>query len=171
MKHVLVSLVLLSACANSSPPASRPDALREGRAIEPTVRMDSPIKVSWEELSRNDTQAVVLAKVERVNKLDMPFEMEVELPAGVRVLEGRTKLTLLANTEAVTVTEKLILGFDAPPAGDAVLKLDGDSGAMGFHYKIPYRFGRAAPEEHAPAATGPAPGKGGKSFGPSVPLK
>ena len=55
--------------------------------------------------------------------------------------------------------------------GDAVLKLDGDSGAMGFHYKVPYRFGRAAPEETGPAATGVAPGKGGKSFGPSVPLK
>lgn len=164
-------VVVMSACANASPPVSRTDPIREGRDIEPTVRMESPVKVSWEELSRSDTQAVVLAKVERVNKLDMPFAMEVELPAGVRVIEGRTKLMLLANTEAVTVTEKLILGFDSTPSEDAQLKLDGDSGAMGFHYKVPYRFGRAAPEEHAPPATGPAPGKGGKSFGPSVPLK
>lgn len=169
MKPVLVSLVLLSACASSSPPAqSKSDAVRE---IQPTVRLESPIKVAWEELSRSETQAVVLAKVERVNKLDMSFAMEIELPQGVRVLEGRTRLMLLANTEAVTVTEKLILGFDATPAGDAVLKLDGDSGAMGFHYKVPYRFGRPPPEEQAPPATGPAPGKGGKTFGPSVPLK
>ena len=169
MKPVLVMLVVLSACANSSPPTqARQDSVRE---IEPTVRLESPIKVTWEELSRGDTQAVVLAKVERVNKLDMSFALEVELPAGVRVLEGRTKLKLLANTEAVTVTEKLILGFDATPSGDAVLKLDGDSGAMGFHYKVHYRFGRPPPEEPAPAANGPAPSKGGKTFGPSVPLK
>ena len=84
---------------------------------------------------------------------------------------GGTRLTLLPNTEAVTVTERLTLGFESAPEGDAMLKLDGDSGAMGFHYKVPYRFGRAEPEERGPSATGVAPSKGGKSFGPSVPLK
>jgi hypothetical protein len=122
-------------------------------------------------VSRTDSQAVVLAKVERLNHLDMPFVMSVELPAGVKATEGRTVLNLLPNTEPVLITERLTLSFEGTPAGDAILKLDGDSGAMGFHYKVPYRFGRAAPEETGPAATGVAPMKGGKSFGPSVPLK
>jgi hypothetical protein len=168
MKPVLAMMVVvLAACANSTPsPAesSRPQ-------IEPTVRMESPVRVTWEEVSRTETQAVVLAKLERVNKLDMSFLMSVELPAGVKVLEGRTQLTLLPNTEAVMVTEKLVLAFESAPAEDAVLKLDGDSGAMGFHYKVPYRFGRPAPEERGPAATGVAPVRNGKSLGPSVPLK
>ena len=156
-------VVLLAACANtSSRPPERPGS---------TVRLASPIKVSWEEVSRTDTQAVVLAKIERVNKLDMPFTMAVELPEGVKALEGRTLLNLMPNTEPVLIVERLTLAFESPPAGDALLKLDGDSGAMGFHYKVPYRFGRAAPEEKGPAATGVAPVKGGKSFGPSVPLK
>jgi len=159
-------VMLMAACANSTP------AQQESpKGLQSTVRMQSPVRVTWEEVSRSDTQAVVLAKIERLNKLDMPFAMTVELPAGVKAIEGRTQLNLMPNTEPVTVTERLTLGFDAPPSGDAQLLLDGDSGAMGFHYKVPYRFGRAAPEETGPAATGVAPNRGGKSFGPSVPLK
>jgi hypothetical protein len=158
-------VVLMTACANSTP------AQQESKPVQTTVRMQSPIRVTWEEVSRSETQAVVLAKIERLNKLDMPFVMAVELPAGVKAIEGRTQLNLLPNTEPVTVTERLTLGFDTPPSGDAQLRLDGDSGAMGFHYKVAYRFGRAAPEETGPAATGVAPTHAGKSFGPSVPLK
>lgn len=165
MKRLLATMLLFTGCANSTP---APDA---ARPLDTTVRMQSPIRVTWEEVSRTDTGAVVLAKIERLNHLDMPFLMTVDLPAGVKLLDGRTQLTLLPNTEPVLVTEQLTLAFDALPAGDALLKLDGDSGAMGFHYKVPYRFGRAALEEQGPAATGPAPTKGGKSFGPSIPLK
>lgn len=158
--------VLASACANPS------TAQAEARPpLDTTVRLQSPVKVSWEELSRSGTQAVVLAKIERVTKLDIPFLMTVELPAGVKLLEGRAQLQLLPNPEAVTITERLVLGYDAPPADDAQLKLDGDTTAMGFHYKVPYRFGRAAPEEGGPAATGPELKKGDTSFGPSIPLK
>ncbi len=164
MKPVIAVMMLLCGCATSPPQEPPPK-------IDSTVRIKPPLTVTWEELSRTDTGAVVLAKIERVNRLDMSFLMEVELPAGVKVLEGRTKLTLLPNTEAVTVTEQLTLSFDAAPVEDAVLKLDGDSGAMGFHYKVPYRFGRVSPEEKGPAATGVAPNRGGKDFGPSVPLK
>lgn len=158
--------VLTQACANPS------TAQQEAKApLDTTVRLQSPVKVSWEELSRSGTQAVVLAKVERVTKLAIPFLLTVELPAGVKVLEGRTSLQLLPNTEAVTITERLVLGFDAPPADDVQLKLDGDTTAMGFHFKVPYRFGRAAPEDRGPAATGPEFKKGDTSFGPSIPLK
>jgi hypothetical protein len=164
---VLAGLVaaLAPACANSS-------TAQEGKPpLETTVRLQSPLKVSWEEQSVSATQAVVLAKVERVTKLDMPFLMSVELPAGVKVLEGRTQLQLLPNTEAVTVTERLVLGYEGTPLEDAQLKLDGDAASMGFHYKVPYRFGRPAPDESGPKATGPEFIKAGKSLGPSIPLK
>jgi hypothetical protein len=163
---VLGSLVMcMAACANSGAQQESP------KALETTVRLQAPIKVTWEEVSRSATQAVVVAKIERVNKLDMSFSMAIELPPGVTAVEGRTQLTLLPNAEAVTVTERLTLAFEAPPEGDALLKLDGDSGAMGFHSRVPYRFGRAAPAETGPEATGVAPRKGDRSFGPSVPLK
>lgn len=167
MKQLVLGslVVVLAACANSTPAQESP------KPLDTTVRLQSPVRVSWEERSRTDTQAVVVAKIERLNRLDMAFAVAVELPPGVKVIEGRTALNLLPNAEAVTVTEQLTLAFEAPPQGDALLKLDGDSGAMGFHSRVPYRFGRAAPAEPSPAATGPAPGKGDKSFGPSIPLK
>lgn len=167
-KPVLAVMVVLGGCANTPAPSSK-EPSRPAQAS--TVRLQSPVRVTWQEVSRTATEAVVLAKVERVNALDMAFLMSVELPPGVKVVEGRTQLTLVPNTEAGTVSERFTLSFEAPPTGDAMLKLDGETGAMGFHYKVPYRFGRAAPEERGPSATGLAPSKGGKTFGPSVPLK
>lgn len=164
MKPVFGSLLVVLALGCATQPATPP-------ARETTSRLLSPLKVSWAEVSRTDREAVVRATVERVLAIDMPFALEVELPAGVKVVEGRTRLTLLPNSEAVTVTEQLTLQYDAPPAGDAVLKVDGESGTMGFHYRVPYRFGRPEPVEAPPAATGPGFKKGDQQFGPSVPLK
>ncbi|MGV3625043.1 MAG: hypothetical protein ACO1OB_29760 [Archangium sp.] len=168
MNRVLGSLVLCLAvsCANSKPaPENEPAKLNT------TSRLLSPVKVSWEEVSRDEHQAVVLAKVERVHKLDMPFMVKVDVPAGVTVKEGRQTLELLPNNEAVLVTERFVFTFDSVPAEDAVLHLDGNSGAMGFSSNIPYRFGRAAPADVDPATSGDGVTVGGKNRGPSVRLK
>ena len=69
------------------------------------------------------------------------------------------------------ITERFEFTFATPPKDDAHLKLDGDGAGMGFHYDVPYRFGRSAPADVDPAATGPSVEIGGKKFGPSVPLK
>ena len=165
MRTFLLSslLLALAACANAAPAQDAP--------LQTTVRMQPPLKVTWEERARTDTSAELVMKVERLNRLDMTFQLQAVLPAGVKVVAGRTQLTLLPNVEAVTIEEPLTLAFEATPADDAILELDGDSGAMGFHYRVRYRFGRAAPEERGPAATGPEPTKGGKRFGPSVQLQ
>ena len=163
MKPALVVLLALCACANPKPEAVPPR--------ETTVRAQPPLRVTWQEVSRSGKEAVVLARVERLLGIAMPFTMSVELPAGVTAREGRTTLTLVPNPEAVEVTEKFVLVYDALPQGDAVLKLDGDSGAMGFHYKVPYRFGRPEPVAQPPAVTGPPVVRGDKNFGPSVPLQ
>lgn len=160
---IIAGLMLVASCANSSPPPPN--------TPQTTVRMDAPLRVTWEELSRGPTQAVVVAKVERLNGLDMSFLMEIELPPGVKASQGRTRITLAPNSEPDLTSERLTLVFEGEPQGDAVLKLDGDTGAMGFHFKVPYRFGRPAPEPPGPAATGPELRKGDKAFGPSVPLK
>ncbi len=165
-KLVLVGLfgVLAAACAN-------PSQQEKPQPPDTTVRLQSPVRVSWEEVSRGGTQAVVVAKVERLVKLDIDFLLSVELPAGVKAAEGRTQLQLLRNTEPVTITERYLLTYDAPPADDARLKLDGEAVQMGFHFNVPYRFGRPPPPEGGPAATGPEFKRGDKSLGPSIPLK
>lgn len=160
-----VLLCLALSCANATPaPDDRP-------ALNTTTRLQSPVKVSWEEVSRADGQAVVLAKIERITKLDLPFLVQVEVPADVTVKEGRQRLELLPNHEAVLVTERFVFTYADAPKEDARLRVDGNTDSMGFHFDVPYRFGRAAPEEIDPPATGPSLELGGRKLGPSVPLK
>lgn len=161
----LVALFLsLGACTNHqvTPPPSPP--------LNTTVRALPPLKVTWEEVSRTDTDAVVLATVERIIGLDMPFDVQVKLPPGVSVKSGRTSYALMPNVEAVTVQERLVLTYEQLPTEDAVLKLDGETGAMGYHYQVPYRFGRPPPQEHPPRADGPSVKLGDRNLGPSIPL-
>lgn len=167
-----LALAALVGCANQSAPATAAPAApkRVQQLPEPTVRLESPVKVRWEEVERTATAAVVVAHVERVNAVPVPLLLRVEVPAGVEVKRGTLELRLAPNPEAGTMSERYELAFTAPPAGDLVLRVDGDTDAMGFHFQVPYRFGRPAPEAPGPAATGPAFQKGGKNFGPSIPL-
>jgi hypothetical protein len=160
------------ACANQAPAASAPAAApaHAQQMPEPTVRLESPVKVRWTEVSRTATAATVIAEVERVNAVPVPLLLRVEAPAGATVKAGRAKVELPANPEAVVVRETYELAFDAVPAGDLLLRVDGDNEGMGFHFQVPYRFGRPAPEATTPAATGPAFQKGGKSLGGTIPL-
>lgn len=171
---ILAGAALLAACANQSTPAPAPAPAAAPAHVqqmpEPTVRLQSPVKVQWEEVSRSGTGAVVVARVERLNAVPVPLLLRVEAPAGVSVKRGRVKVDLPPNAEAGTVSETYEVAFDAPPAGNLVLRVDGDTEGMGFHFQVPYRFGRPAPESPAPAATGPAFQKGGKSFGNTIPL-
>jgi hypothetical protein len=175
VKKLLVTTLVLCACderADATPPAReavRP--LTPAPARDTTVRIAPPIKVRWEELSRDARGATVRATVERVVGLDMPFAVEVRLPAGVAVKRGRTAFTLLPNVEAVTVSEELELTWEETPVTDALLAVDGETGVLAFHFKVPYRFGRAEPPVVAPAATGPHLRVGDRDFGPSIPLK
>jgi hypothetical protein len=173
--RILTAVVVAScafACANQGPAASAPAAppAHVQQMPEPTVRLESPVKVRWSEVSRTATAAVVVAEVERLNAVPVPLLLRVEVPAGATVKAGRVKVDLPANTEAGVVRETLELAFDATPAADLVLRVDGDTEGLGFHFQVPYRFGRPAPEAAAPAATGPAFQKGGKSLGGTIPL-
>jgi hypothetical protein len=156
------SLVLLS-CANSKPQEKEP--------LKTTSSLQSPLKVSFTEVSRTSTTATLHATVERVLGIHIPFAARIEFPPGVRLMKGRSTFDLPPNAEATTVTETLVLEFDALPTSDATFFVDGESEAMGFHYSIPYRFGRPAPVVEAPAATGPSVKHNGKDLGPSIPLK
>lgn len=164
----------LAACANQAPAANPPaappaHAAHTQQMPEPTVRLESPVKVRWVERARSATAATVVAEVERLNLVPVPLLVRVEVPAGVTVKTGRTELPLPPNTEPGTVAETLELAFDAPPAGDLVLRVDGDTEGLGFHFQVPYRFGRPAPEVPVPAATGPTFKKGALS-GPTIPV-
>lgn len=158
-------MLLVAGCVSPEPEAGRAEPVRS------TVRLQSPVKVRWEERSRTAAGAVLVAHVERVTAVPLPLLLRLEVPAGVKVLAGRARLELPANAEASDAAETFELAWAVTPAADARLRVDGESAGLGFHFDVPYRFGRAEPEPRPPAATGPSAGKGGRQFGPSIPVK
>ena len=177
MNNPLALAALLgAACANpsnqSNPAASQTLALAQGSTTPgTTVRQQFPMRLRWEERALTETGATLVAHVERLNALRIPFVLQVELPAGVKVERGRTRLELPPNSDAVETTEEYVLTFATAPAQDALLLVDGENQAMGFHGKVAYRFGRTSPAEPHLDAAGPSPtGTDGKAMGPSIPL-
>ena len=144
--------------------------IQQAPSRDTTVRAELPVRVSWVETARGTDFASLAVRVERIAPLDTPFTVDVTMPAGVTVKSGRTHFTLTPNVEAATVVEPLVLSFTAPPAQDAMLAVDAETGALGFHFRVPYRFGRPPPPERPPEANGPSITLGTRSLGPSIPI-
>jgi hypothetical protein len=136
----------------------------------PTVELSAPLTVRWEEQARTEGQVRLVAHVTRVTAVGVPFEVHLDVPAGATLVYGRPSFSIPENGEADDVTEVYELSFAAVPAGDLVLRVDGEVDDMGFHVKVPYRFGRPAPSGPRPVANGPSSSHGGRDLGPSIPL-
>ncbi len=149
-------------CATSSAPPASP-APESGKAR-------APVALSWEERSRTETSAVVVAHLSKKAALALPFAVHLEVPALVTVEKGRTEWTLPATAAPGEMTEVYEFSFTRRPETDLVLHVDGETTGMGLHLHAEYAFGRAAPVVQPPAATGPGAVKGGQETGPSIPL-
>lgn len=149
-------------CATATQKSGEP-APAEGKAR-------APIALSWEERSRSDGSAVVVAHVTKKAALALPLSVRLEAPAGVTVVKGRGEWTIPADSAPGEATETYELSFAQPPAADLVLHVDGEATGLGVHLHAEYAFGRAAPVVPQPAATGPGAAKGGQETGPSIPL-
>ena len=136
----------------------------------PTSRLGSPISVTWEQLELSTTRLRARAHIKRLAAMG-PLAVRIEVPSMARMTIGRTLIDVPATSAADEITESIELTYGQVPVQDLVLHVSGGGQAGGVSYAVPYRFGRPPPEERGPAATGVAPMKGGKSFGPSVPLK
>lgn len=177
----MVMAVGVCACAREEAPAPQPTKLWTPKAggvpalerpeNQKAIRAELPVRVRWQQEALTPNSAVVRAEVERVLGMAMPFTVTIELPPGVTASRGRTSFTLSPNAEASVIAEELELTFQTVPTEDAVLKVDGETGVMGYHFKVPYRFGRPEPVVEAPKATGPRLRMGERDFGPSIPLK
>lgn len=161
--HALVATLALCAC--------QPTVQQAPFDRQTTVRAELPVRVSWVETSRSPDGAVLVARIERIAPLDTPFTVQVTVPAGVVVKSGRTRFVLPPNPEQALDDEVLVLAWTAPPADDATLAVDADTGSLGVHFRVPYRFGRQAPAETPPAATGPSLQLRDRNLGPTIPIR
>ncbi len=106
--------------------------------------------------------------VEQRGRLDIPLEVEVRVPPGVRV-SGEVSAHIQPNPGVRR--GDITLEFPSIPAEDLVVVVHGASATAGYHAEIPYRFGRPTPVAPTPSRTGPRLQLGGHDLGRAVPTQ
>ena len=157
-KAILVALATCWACARG--PQPEPVLAESPRA---------PLTVDWVVKEQRGDRLVIVARVNRAAPIRLPIAVSIEVPADVEVVSGPTRFTIESGDAIGVFDTELVLETHGTPAGDLVLRADVEGTDFGAHAKRAYRFGRPAPKEAVPKATGPSLDIGGRDFGPSVP--
>lgn len=131
LRSALPLLLLLTACAPELLPA-------------PTSRMGGPLALSWMELAPEPGGLRLVARVEARAPLPAPVRLQLQLPAGVRLLDGPGAFTSTVQAQGSVQEVFYRLAVDAPPAADLVLEARVDSPGFGARAQARYAFGREA---------------------------
>ncbi len=109
------------------------------------------------------------ARIDRLRATRGAVTIDLVLPDGVQLLEGKASLTLPANSAPRSDTLRYVIQADALPDGDVKLRVHFGGPGFGYHSEPSYRFGRAAPPPGLPVLrTGKELRVGDKSFGRAV---
>lgn len=135
-------LLLLCSCAPEQLPA-------------PTARMGAPLALSWTQVGAEAGGLRLVARVEARAPLPAPVQLQLELPGGVRLLEGPGPLTrtVRAAGEVQELSDRLAL--EAPPAADLVLRARVEAEGFGLRAEARYGFGREGALEVRARPAGP----------------
>ena len=83
-----------------------------------------------------------------------PLALSLQVPPGTRLVSGPSSEVLL-DTTSHRFDRAWLLHVDAIPPQDAIVVVDWQTPAGGYHAEIAYRFGRPEPKLDQPLATGP----------------
>ncbi len=180
----LRAVVVLTSMSIGGCPALEPEAWGSGdltvlRAV-PTgasaarmARRRGPLSSSLEALEEPVPGALLTlrAHVERRTAMDAKVRVTLALPAGVELVEGLLDQWLEPSGQALVRDLTFVLRVDALPTEDAVLFVDMQTSAGGYHAQHPYRFGRSEPLPASPARTGRELKVGAKRIGRSIHLR
>ena len=111
------------------------------------------------------------AHVEQRTAMDAKVRVKLVLPAGVELVEGHLEQWLKPSDQAVARELTFVVRVHALPTENAVLFVDMQASAGGYHAQHPYRFGRSEPVPASPARTGPELKAGAKRLGRSIHLR
>jgi hypothetical protein len=168
---LIASVILLAACANPQPAASKTEPKRAAAPPVAESGPRTPLQVSWNEKLLSPHSALLEARVQYNGPFDVPVHVMVQLPAGASLTRGEAQLDVPAQTTATTVVNEYEVAFGEVPAADLVLVADGKSESSGVHATALYRFGRPAPQAVTPQANGPELKLNGNNFGHAIPLQ
>ena len=129
LKCVLPLLLVLTSCsAERLPP--------------PTSRMGAPFTLAWTQEAAEDGGIRLVARVQAHAPLPAPVQLQLRLPAGVRLLEGPGTLTSTVQAQGSVQELSYRLAVETPPAEDLVLEARVESPGFGARAQARYGFGR-----------------------------
>lgn len=137
-----------TASATPAPPASSAESIAHDgpRSVARTISA-APVQIDIARPRGAPVAGGALeldVTIERRLPSTAPMVLEVEVPAGARLVEGRS--VELVTDRATRVTRRLELALDSVPERDLVVRLDVQGGNFGAHAEAAYRFGRPEPK-------------------------
>jgi hypothetical protein len=189
---VLFALVAAAACTSPGPSAGpaavpagpvavAPQCLPPAETVQPPVTTEPadgpsvPVVAAWEQVTGPGQggmgTVVVRLRIERRTRWPLPINIQVVVPAGVRVLRGQTQQRLDASEEPGVTHFEYELAVDAVPQDDLVAIVDSQGESGGVHAEPRYGFGRPEAEAAGIERSGPRARVGGHDLGPGVVLE
>jgi hypothetical protein len=175
MRHLIPSLVFavtLGCVAQAPPPRTAEAAVKGPEATPPTTTASqrAPMTVEWVKSGEAAGRLTLVARVNRFAAIRVPTTVQVTVPAGVRVVSGRTSWVIEGSESVAPVEEVLVFEVLQAGAQEILLAADATGTGFGVHAKKAYPLGPPAPKTAAPVP-GPDLEIGGRNFGPSVPAR
>jgi hypothetical protein len=173
MRNLISMLVLVVAAACAPKGAQTAAVTVVERAAAPVVASSprAPMTVEWIYQGESGGRLTLVARVNRNAPIRIPATVTVSVPAGVRVVSGRTSWVIEGSESTSPVEETLVFEVVQAAPQEIVLAADAETVNFGVHAKKAYKLGQAPQKGSVPATTGPALEVGGHVFGPSVPAK
>jgi hypothetical protein len=144
MRWCWVTLTLVGCTCSTNERVERPISTAEGTSPLKTPREvlgDPPqpqrVAASWLERQLTPQRTDLTARID-YGPTTSTLTVQLELPPGVQVTQGRTFLTLEPTSQAKTHLEPVTLVTQALPVRDLVLVITGP----GLTIREPFRFGR-----------------------------
>lgn len=173
MRNVIsmMLLVLAVGCAPKAVPARSDVGPADAPAPVASSSPRAPMTVEWIYQGESGGRLTLVARVNRNVPIRVPTTVTVSVPAGVKVVSGRTSWVIESSESTSPVEETLVLEVVQAGPQEIVLAADAETVNFGVHAKKAYKVGQAAQKGSVPASKGPTLEVGGHDFGPSVPAK
>jgi hypothetical protein len=141
-RTLMLLLPVLAGCASEVLPA-------------PTARMGAPLSLSWTQVGADPEGLQLVARVEARAPLPAPVQLQLQLPRGVRLLEGPGSLTSTVRAAGDVQELHYRLGLEGQPSSDVILEARAEAEGFGVRAQARYGFGREAALEVRPRPAGP----------------
>lgn len=170
MRYLLMTLAFAASlgCAQNTV-APRSEA---AGPTDTSASARAPMTAEWVFQSEGSGRLSLIARVNRFAAVRAPTTVSVSVPAGVRVISGRTSWVIPASEATGPVEETYVFEVVQSGQQEVVLTADAEGVGFGIHAKKAYKLGGSTQKVNpVTSPSGPTLEVGGRDFGPAVPGK